>query len=187
MQARESPPEQIVWRFRGIAYTVDLEKCRDALAERQRADEPDAIVSVAQAIEASEETVRRFFHGQRTSVDVRLKILDELGFGFHDVATPWEEPGTDTTSGSDTLGHAWRQVVAVRTSAQHFQARLRRTAPDLATLALVEASLARAATVMTAVLANLKLVEELFSSLPVPAALLRAVEPEAAVADGDPT
>jgi DNA-binding XRE family transcriptional regulator len=86
-------PEHVVWWFRGVAYAVDLQRCRSALAERQDANEPDVIASLAQAIESSEETVRRFFQGRPPSMTVMLKILAELGIDFADVAKPWEGVG----------------------------------------------------------------------------------------------
>lgn len=72
----------------------------------------------------------------------------------------------------DRLREAWRQVLAARTSAQHFKARLRRTTPIVAEMATIDPQLVRALGVLTAMMANFSLVEDTLAALPLPGDLL---------------
>jgi hypothetical protein len=72
----------------------------------------------------------------------------------------------------DRLREAWRQVQATRTSAQHFKARLRRTTPIVAELASIDPQLTRALGVLTAMMANFSLAEDVLGALPLPGDLI---------------
>ncbi len=85
------PSSVVVW-YRGIAYELNLVKCRRAMVERQVEGELDSMESLASAVGISRSTASRFFSGRPTSLAVTLKILNKLGLKFESVAKPWEAP-----------------------------------------------------------------------------------------------
>ncbi|HKF78719.1 MAG TPA: helix-turn-helix transcriptional regulator [Candidatus Dormibacteraeota bacterium] len=87
-------PKQVTVWYRGIPYTLDLERCRRALVWRQVEGELDSMESLAAAIGISRSTASRFFSGRATSLGVTLRILGALRLGFEEVATPASEVGT---------------------------------------------------------------------------------------------
>jgi hypothetical protein len=74
----------------------------------------------------------------------------------------------------DRLHDAWRRVMAARTSARHFKARLRRTTAIVAEMAPIDPQLARAMGVLTALMANVSLAEGTLGALPMPDDLVEA-------------
>lgn len=84
---RHKPKHVTVW-YRGIAFSLDLVRCRRALVQRQVEGALDSIESLAKAVGISRSTASRFFSGRATSLTVTLKILDALGLKFEEVATP---------------------------------------------------------------------------------------------------
>jgi len=91
-----------VW-FRGIAYRLNLVRCRRALVERQVEDDLDSMESLAQKVAVSRSTVSRFFSGRQTSLTITLKILRVLDLTFEQVATPVEDRDQPDESGSAGL------------------------------------------------------------------------------------
>ncbi len=85
------PTYVIVW-YRGLAYELDLVKCRRALVHRQVEGELDSMESLATAVGISRSTASRYFSGRPTSLAVTLKILDKLVLRFADVAKPVDVP-----------------------------------------------------------------------------------------------
>ena len=82
------PPARIEVRYRGIPYTLDLQRCRRALVERQVEGEFASLEALASLIGISRSTVSRFFAGRSTSLSVTLKVLGALRLRFEDVASP---------------------------------------------------------------------------------------------------
>jgi len=92
MVRRTSRPQQVIVSYRGLAYELDLVKCRRALVNRQVAGELDSMESLADAVGISRSTASRYFSGRATSLTVTLKVLDKLGLKFEDVARPVDAP-----------------------------------------------------------------------------------------------
>ncbi len=88
MARRASRPRSVIVFYRGLAYELDLQKCRRALVQRQVDGELDSMESLAQAVGISRSTASRYFSGRPTSLTVTLKILAKLGLAFEDVAGP---------------------------------------------------------------------------------------------------
>ena len=86
-RTRERPVAARV-SYRGIAYSLDLVRCRRALVLRQVEGELESIHGLAAAIGRSRSTVNRFFSGRPTSLAVTLNILAALHLSFEEVATP---------------------------------------------------------------------------------------------------
>ncbi len=87
--ARRAPrPRSVIVFYRGLAYQLDLQKCRRALVQRQVDGALDSMEGLAQAVGISRSTASRYFSGRPTSLTVTLKILERLGLKFDDVAGP---------------------------------------------------------------------------------------------------
>ncbi len=99
LRPRTGRPSSVVVWYRGIAYELNLVKCRRALVERQVEGELDSMESLADAAGISRSTASRFFSGRPTSLTVTLKILAKLGIKFENVAKPWE--GSIPPAGGD--------------------------------------------------------------------------------------
>jgi transcriptional regulator with XRE-family HTH domain len=85
------PRSVIVW-YRGLAYELDLVRCRRALVQRQVEGELDSMESLANAVGISRSTASRYFSGRPASLAVTVRILDKLGLKFDDVARPVDVP-----------------------------------------------------------------------------------------------
>jgi transcriptional regulator with XRE-family HTH domain len=92
MVRRTSRPQQVIVWYRGLAYELDLVKCRRALVNRQVEGDLDSMESLANAVGISRSTASRYFSGRATSLTVTLKVLDKLGLKFEDVARPVDAP-----------------------------------------------------------------------------------------------
>lgn len=77
--------------YRGIAYQLDLVRCRHGLVDCQVKGELDSMESLADRVGISRSTASRFFSGRPTSLAVTLKILDALHLTFPDVAQSVDE------------------------------------------------------------------------------------------------
>jgi len=86
-----SRPKTVKVFYRGIAYRLDLVRCRRGLVDCQVLGELDSMESLANKVEISRSTASRFFSGRPTSLAVTLKILEALHLEFEDVAWPVEE------------------------------------------------------------------------------------------------
>jgi transcriptional regulator with XRE-family HTH domain len=81
-----SRPQRVTVSYRGLAYELELVKCRRGLVERQVEGELDSMESLANAAGISRSTASRFFSGRPTSLAVTRRILDKLGLTFDDIA-----------------------------------------------------------------------------------------------------
>jgi transcriptional regulator with XRE-family HTH domain len=88
MARRTSRPTYVIAWYRGLAYELDLVKCRRALVHRQIEGELDSMESLARSVGISRSTASRYFSGRPTSLTVTLKILERLGLKFADIAKP---------------------------------------------------------------------------------------------------
>jgi transcriptional regulator with XRE-family HTH domain len=88
-------PRTVRGWYRGIPYTLDLVRCRQALVESQVAGKFDNSERLADACGISRSTVSRYFSGRPTSLSVTLKILGALGLTFDQIARPVSEQDED--------------------------------------------------------------------------------------------
>ncbi len=86
LRLRRRRPRQLTVWYRGIAYTLDLVRCRRALVSRQVEGRFDSMQSLADTVGISRSTASRFFSGRPTSLTVTLRMLDALCLSFKDVA-----------------------------------------------------------------------------------------------------
>jgi hypothetical protein len=84
-------PKTVDVFYRGIAYRLDLVRCRKALVDCQVLGELDSMESLADKVEISRSTASRFFSGRPTSLAVTLRVLEALHLRFEDVAWPAED------------------------------------------------------------------------------------------------
>jgi hypothetical protein len=77
---------------------------------------------------------------------------------------------------TDSLLRDWRQVVALRQSAQQFNGRLMRTAPLVAELAASYPALRDAVKVVNVLIANVGLADDVLGRLAIPGELLEEAE-----------
>jgi transcriptional regulator with XRE-family HTH domain len=98
-----SRPRYVTVSFRGIAYRLDLVRCRRALVDRQVEDALDSMESLAQKVGASRSTVSRFFSGRQTSLTITLKLLRALDLTFEQAATPIDDRDQPAESGAAGL------------------------------------------------------------------------------------
>jgi hypothetical protein len=85
-------PRDVIVRYRGMPYRLDLGRCRRALVLRQVDGHFDNMESLAQVIGCSRSTVSRFFSGRNTSLSVTLRLLRALRLSFEDVTTVEGDP-----------------------------------------------------------------------------------------------
>lgn len=71
--------------FRGIAYEMHDERCREALIRRQVDGQLDSIQGMAEELGISRSTASRFFSGKPGSLTITLLILGRLGLRFDEV------------------------------------------------------------------------------------------------------
>jgi hypothetical protein len=88
MARRTSRPSYVIAWYRGLAYELDLVKCRRALVQRQIEGELYSMEGLATSVSISRSTASRFFSGRPTSLTLTLRILARLGLRFDDVARP---------------------------------------------------------------------------------------------------
>jgi hypothetical protein len=88
--------------YRGIAYQLNLVRCRRALVDRQVEGDFDSMEGLANEVGVSRSTASRFFSGRPTSLAVTLRTLAALHLRFEDVA----RPGGDQEEASDAAGSA---------------------------------------------------------------------------------
>src|SRR5215469_16386866 len=81
-------PREVTVFYRGIAYQLNLVRCRRALVDRQVEGDFDSMESLANEVGVSRSTGSRFFSGRPTSLAVSLRILAALHLLFQDVARP---------------------------------------------------------------------------------------------------
>jgi transcriptional regulator with XRE-family HTH domain len=82
----------VVW-YRGVAYRLNLERCRRALVLGQVDGKFGSMEALAAVVVVSRSTVSRFLSGRPTSLDVTVRILAALGLRFEDVAKPLQGHG----------------------------------------------------------------------------------------------
>ena len=70
--------------YRGVPYTLDLMRCRQALVQRQV--EGELATMDAAAAGTSRSIASRFFGGRTVSLDMTLRLLSALRLEFNDVA-----------------------------------------------------------------------------------------------------
>jgi hypothetical protein len=98
-----SRPREVTVFYRGIAYQLNLVRCRRALVDRQVLGDFDSMESLANEVRISRSTASRFFSGRPTSLTVTLKILAALHLRFEDVARPVAD---QENTGDETAGTA---------------------------------------------------------------------------------
>jgi transcriptional regulator with XRE-family HTH domain len=81
------PPDRVTVWYRGIPYSLDLLRCREALVTSQVRGEVESMEALARTVGISRSTASRFFSGRATSLAVMLNILGALKLAFDDVAT----------------------------------------------------------------------------------------------------
>lgn len=104
-----SRPKTVEVFYRGIAYRLDLVRCRRALVDCQVLRELDSMESLANKVEISRSTASRFFSGRPTSLAVTLKILEALHLEFEDVAAPVDEDDPSSRPGGTAGASVARQ------------------------------------------------------------------------------
>ena len=92
MARMTSRPQRVTVSYRGLAYELDLVRCRRALVHRQVEGALDSMESLAKAVGISRSTASRFFSGRPTSLAVTLRLLDKLGLTFGEVARAVDVP-----------------------------------------------------------------------------------------------
>jgi transcriptional regulator with XRE-family HTH domain len=95
-------PREVTVFYRGIAYQLNLVRCRRALVDRQVEGDFDSMESLANEVGVSRSTASRFFSGRPTSLAVTFRILAALHLRFEDVA----RPAADQDEASDAAGTA---------------------------------------------------------------------------------
>jgi hypothetical protein len=108
MARMASRPKTVEVFYRGIAYRLDLVRCRRGLVDCQVLGELDSMESLADKVDISRSTASRFFSGRATSLAVTLKILEALHLEFEAVASPVDE---DDPPAPDPGGPAGAGVV----------------------------------------------------------------------------
>jgi hypothetical protein len=76
---------------------------------------------------------------------------------------------------TDSLVRSWREIVSLQNSARQFNARLMRTAPRVAELAVAYPALRDAHKVVNVLVHNLSLAQDVLERMPLPEELAEAV------------
>src|SRR5215472_16582293 len=93
-------PREVTVFYRGIAYQLNLVRCRRALVDRQVDGDFDSMQSLSNEVGVSRSTASRFFSSRPTSLAVTLRILAALHLRFEDVARPAADQEEAAAAGS---------------------------------------------------------------------------------------
>jgi hypothetical protein len=86
-QRRRGARKAIVY-YRGLPHLLDLAACRQGLVRCQVQGKFASMDGLAEAARCSRSTASRFFAGRPTSLAITLRVLEQLGLGFDEVARP---------------------------------------------------------------------------------------------------
>lgn len=87
---RTPKPRKVVVYFRETPYCLDLVACRKALVRCQVEGKFDSMEALAVGVGCSRSTASRFFSGRLGGLGNTLRILEQLGLRFDDVAVAIE-------------------------------------------------------------------------------------------------
>ena len=99
MTGRRPPrPRKAIIYYRGLPHLLNLALCHQAFVRRQVDGKFDSMGGLATAARCSRSTASRFFAGRVNNLQTTLRILEQLGLGFDEVAIPCgTDEGDDAT------------------------------------------------------------------------------------------